>query len=71
MKIKEIRQINHYEAKGFMKALTEETNDLQGKGLDVEIQYSNGETYSAILIGREAKKEAKPHNEGKDSKTIR
>ena len=55
MKIKEIKQILHYEARAFLERLTAEVQELQDKGLDVEVQYSTCEQYTALIIARETK----------------
>ena len=50
--IKEIRQIIDYDAKNFLKHVIADTEEMQSKSLEVEIQYSYGEAFTALLIGR-------------------
>ena len=74
MKIKEIKQILHYEARAFLERLTAEVQELQDKGLDVEVQYSTCEQYTALIIARETKashlEELKKNANNKNSKSV-
>ena len=61
MKIKEIRQVVDYSETSFLPKVLTEVEDMQKKGLNVEIVYSaSSSMFSAMLLGREEKKSASP-----------
>ena len=76
MKIKEIKQILHYEARAFLERLTAEVQELQDKGYDVEVQYSTCDQFTALIIARETKvthleELEKKNANNKNSKSVR
>ena len=59
MKIKEIRQVVDYSETGFLPKVMTEVDELQNKGLEVEIVYSSSNSsFSAIILGREKEKKS-------------
>ncbi len=55
--IKEINHIIEFDKKNFLPRVIRETEALQKKGLEVEIQYAvDNDVYSAMLIGRKEDK---------------
>ena len=69
-KIVEIRHIVELSEQQILNHVVEEVDDMQNKGLEVDIQYAaNNGRYTTMLIGR--KEIEKPVKKNESSKAIR
>ena len=69
-KIVEIRHIVELSESQILNHVVEEVNDMQNKGLEVDVQYAaNNSRYTTMLIGR--KEIEKPVKKNESSKAIR
>ena len=69
-KIVEIRHIVELSEAQILNHVVEEVNDMQNKGLEVDVQYAaNNGRYTTMLIGR--KEIEKPVKKNESSKAIR